>query len=606
MKNAKEKNKIIRFTISRERLMDSALEKASGGEYIEALSLLHKCARLYGADDEVLETYADIYEEIEVFSQAINIWFSYLNEFGGKSYATDEEVYEGLAVNYLNLGFEMESLIYYKKMIDCANLNPEKKEGKRVEDLHISEYLKQKQKPTLRLVYPEAKADYADDINESVRLLKGNDLDGAIERLQRVDKESDAYLSAGNLLAICYVLKGELQKGYELCKEVLSRFPEDVQTISTLAAVYTEMGEYDKSRQLAQELCERKTDSTESIYKIATVACENGLDAKAVEKFRILEGRMPYDKNVLYFLAVGEYKISDYVNSRKHFYKLLNLYPEAGVARENLSKMLSYEEELQNGNAVDKPEIPYVYRVSQKERDFRVEFLKGLKKKYVEELDDEDTNDRILEYFNWCFDEFDGQDLDLQHFALSVAGKIGFDDFIQTQFLRYEVADVVKLGCVYDLVMRNKPCAFGFVIGNIYIRFRLIKIPLGRKHRKLFLRVAADLISRYMPFIRKSPLSIAKATQRVYDHAVKRRNMEAIDEASLKCAVYLLSDLAKDKDNVSKTVTDFGADIFKVTELLPDFMETEEEKALDEAAFSESGLEDIFDFKDFDPEDEQK
>ena len=585
MREAKEKNKILLFDMSRERLMDSACEKAQDGNFVDALSLLHKCAKLFGSDDEILEAFADIYEQMELYSKAVDTWFYYLDEYGGDAYETDEEVYEGLAVDYMNMGYEMESLLYYKKMIDSVSLDPDKEARTRVAEFEITDFFRAKAEPKLQFVPSPEKADYSKEINEGVRLMRCNDIDGAIKQFKKVDENSSFYLNAGNFLSICYALQGDSKKGLSVCKKVLKKFPDDVQTLSTLAALYAELGQTEKSKQLAGELCSRKVEATDALYKIATVAFENGMDDEAVEKFRLIEKKLPYDKNILYFLAVGEYRINELNSSKRHFHTLLSLYPDASVARIQMKKLLAFEEGLSGNECAVKPEIGYAYRISEEERGQRISFIKQLSKEdieYGEELDDE----TISEAFSWCFDEFDGQDIDLQQFAVHYAIKLEYDGFLKKQLLRHEVSDFVKIYALYELVLKNKPCTYGVVIGNIYFKFRLPKIKLGQKKRKLFLHACADVISKFLPFSRQTPASVARAAHEIYEYAVKQKDMEEIDEASLRCAIYLSSGINFEKENISKTIVDFGADIFKVSALLPPHAGEEE------AAVSDGGKND--------------
>ena len=53
---------------------------------------------------------------MELYSSAVNCWFRFMDNCSGEDLP---DIYEGLAVNYLNMGTEAQSAFYYNKLIDA-------------------------------------------------------------------------------------------------------------------------------------------------------------------------------------------------------------------------------------------------------------------------------------------------------------------------------------------------------------------------------------------------------------------------------------------------------------------------------------------------------
>ncbi len=388
-----------------------------------------------------------------------------------------------------------------------------------------------------------------------------------MQSFAKVSEESDSYITAGNLLAVCHILKGETAKADKICQNILARHPGNVQTLATLAAMYTETGERDKSRELAVDLCEKDVKDEDSLFKIATVACENGLHEKAAEKFRVLEERHPCDKRILYLLAVAEYNTGDYKNAREHFRRLTCLYPEAYIAKFYYSHFLDYDAERKTNPQAQKPNIPNVYRLSDEAKTARIMLLNEAGKRgkrFVREAElEEDLEDALL----WCFDEMEGQDVDLQFVAVRVAIKLGYDDFIADRLLRYDVPDVTKIAALYELFVQNKPDMFGVVLQNVYYQVPIVKIRLGAKKKKRFLSAAADLSSRYGILTPRSVQKIAVVTGSIYANLEEADALD-VSQNALTCAIYLEAGLKGEKEPLTTAVTSFEADFDEVMKIL--------------------------------------
>ena len=116
-----DKRKTAKIDYSLERLSSQADKYYNEGKYLSALRLAYRQYDLYGGDGDVFARLCDIYEGMGLHGSALNWWYRFLD------IATEEdlpEIYEGIAVNYLNLGNESQAAYYYNLLIDSDAMIP--------------------------------------------------------------------------------------------------------------------------------------------------------------------------------------------------------------------------------------------------------------------------------------------------------------------------------------------------------------------------------------------------------------------------------------------------------------------------------------------------
>ena len=258
----------IRIDRSSDRFMRMAEKAYAAGDMLSALRFLH--ALIAETDDVDVETYlriADVYENLGLQTYAIKWLYKALDICEEEDYA---EIYEGLAVNYMNLGSESASAYYYNALIGVDDtLTAEHK-------MEIARAFSRDKKDALRFVWPPELADYSKEMDSGARFLKDGNCRAAIASYSQVSEGNKDYVEARRMQAVAEILEGNHLGAEQICVELLESYPNDVQTIATLAAVYLEQGRAQESRALAERLALIETDVTEELYKIATVCCENG------------------------------------------------------------------------------------------------------------------------------------------------------------------------------------------------------------------------------------------------------------------------------------------------------------------------------------------
>ena len=536
------------------------------GNYVAALKYSHK--QLEYADDNWLkaEAYAricDLYESMGLHAQAVAYLFEYLD-------ICDEEelpdLYESLAVNFLNMGNESQSAYYYNKLIDVDDTLPEETR----QDI-IDAFAKQKN-TGYRFVYPPKKADYSKEMELGGKALKSGAFEKAISAFSAVEKGAKDYPEAMELQAVAYLLADQAKQAELVCEELLKDYPNRVQAMATLAAVYVEQGRAEESKQLALELCKLPLEKTDEIFKVATVCCENGLHLQAYENFVKAEKQMPYDGRLLYFKGVSAYKSGLKKQAKAAFEELLAVYPDAEVVRYHLQQMKREDEDG------EKADISYFYRVPAKERETRCRALIDLGKYPKAEAEIVGIFLQQKGYFSWCFDEMDGAEKELQYLALVVAAHARADSFLRSAMLNPDTADALKVEAMRVLYERNEEMQLGVVIYNIYKRVTLERICIGRKKRKFFIDAHARLASKFVIINDGYGKRVKKAAEALYRAIERYEQFDLIDDTDdCACAMYLLSGLKELGTDVQTVCKLFEANQAKVQVLLSSYLCAEQE-----------------------------
>lgn len=552
--------KTRKIDVSRDRIAKLADKYYNEGKYIPALRLAHRELQEYGGDPDVFARLCDIYEGMGLQGSAINYWFRFLDIAAEVDLP---DVYEGLAINFLGIGNERQSAYYYEKLIDADESIPNEMK------MDVAQAFSRDKREEYRFVHPPKLADYSRELASGSKALKEGNSKRAIEIFGQIAKGSKQYASAKEMQAVAYLLEGNPDEAEKACLELLEEKPDEVRVLATLAAVYLEQGRTDESRALAEKLSCLTLEDTDDLYKVATVCCENGLHEEAYQKFVQLDKKMPYDGRMMYFKAVSAYNSGHIKECERAFDELCAIYPDAEVAKYYLREIRDYIEKTEKGEQVTPPELIYFYHLPQEERESRCRSLIKLSACPKDEAQLFGLIALHDGYFQWCFDEMDGGDKDLQYLGLVTAAHVRADEFLQDVLLDFEVADVLKVEVLRMLIERNEDMDIGIVICCIYKCVPVHKIQIGRKRRKKFIEAYAKLASKFIVINEGYSMKIKRAAEKLYRALEKNEALDLIDNVDdCACALYLMAgihDLGKDMAWIASA---FEANLAKVQVLL--------------------------------------
>ncbi|RXZ62387.1 tetratricopeptide repeat protein [Candidatus Borkfalkia ceftriaxoniphila] len=545
--------KVIAFDAGEDRLVELAERYCDEKNFCAALRMIHKKINLYGAEPDDWMFLAEIYDDMETYEMAINCWFRYLAVCEIEALA---DAYEGLAACYYNVGNEAQSAYYYNKMLSEDDDVPAESK------MEIARMFTRSPKSLFKVVYPPEKADYGETVDEGVKLLKSGKYEDAATAFSKVHPASRLAGAAKNYLAVCHLVTGDSDAAEKDCLELLEKDPDDVQALSTYCAVLIEKKQTAKSREIARRLASISTENPDELYKIATVCCESGLDAEAYEKFCVLEEIVRYDLTLIYFKSVAACKCGKYRESLEGFGKIIDVFPHAEVARYYYNAMRLYLEEGGQPPAVD-----YFYKLPKAERDKRVQLLAALSDVKSDELRRYGREYDLVPLFRWCFDEFDGQEPELQLLAVNVAVRAGEYGFLQEMFLDSTVNDVIKIETARKIFERNKDASIAVVLCDVFKQLEFVRLEVGRVKHKIFVSAYSMCAAKFCLLGNEHTHKFNRAAVKMYNILEEKNLLTLVtDKESLACAIFLFT--RKGKGDFKGALESFRADETNVRTLL--------------------------------------
>lgn len=551
-----KKTAVIDF--SADRLISIAADSVEKHEYIKALKMLNKNAVLNGNDEDSYLLYAEIFDDLSLSEKSINGWFKYLDYAGdGADFA---EAYEGLAVGYMALGQDSNAAYYYNKLLmeTDSELTPENRQ-------EIINAFLLKEKPTLRFAWPAKLADYSEELNRGIDLMRANDFEGAIEQFNRVSEGNEKYLVARNYVAMCNIIIDRDDEAEQECYHVLSKDPENVHALTTLSAVKTQQHKWGEAKELAYKLLSLNVTDSDDLYKIATVCCENKLHAEAYEIFCKMDDRFAYDCTFLFFKAISAYNSDKIEKSIQIFDTLLTIYPNAVIA--DFWYYVVLEESKKPFEK--RQELEYFYRLPRSECEANIAMLTAFTrlsdtnaKKLLREAD-------ISSAIHWCMDEGEPSGADeLKLVGAFAALKGGLDDTVRDVLLDCFIPDHIKIELLSGRVQQNIAGVYGIVVCNLYKRVNIVRVELGRKKRKAFLQAYSLAFSRFAILDEAYGIMIAVATEELYESLLEDERLDDCKSVPDLAAAIIRISAIKEELSLEQICSFFKADIVNVENIL--------------------------------------
>ncbi|MDE6441229.1 MAG: hypothetical protein K2L12_00565 [Clostridia bacterium] len=549
-------DKIVKIDLSSDRLICVASDLVDGHDYIGALKMLNKNARINGNDSDSYMLYAEIYDDLGLFEKSINNWYAYLD------FNKDDglyEAFEGLAVSYMNLGLDQISAYYYGKLLAVTGEELDAQTKREIMD----SFLRREPSP-LKFVYPPELADCSDIISDGIDKMRNGEYDGAIEEFDKVDENNGAYLSARNYIAMCNIIADKCEEAEAECLAVLKKYPDNVQALTTLAAVKTEQKKSKESADLARELLKLNVTSSDDIYKIATVCCENGLHEEAYTLFCKLDEELEYDPTIMFFKAVSAFNCGKIEQSFDAFDRLITVNPSAVVAK------YYYELARKAKDNGEQLTLGYFYRLPKEKKEQNLKLLSA-----VDMLSESDFKKLcgavdITECIKWCFDEYEGRDVeDLQFIAASCAIRAGLDELVRSMLLNAFLSERFKVRVLTLLCGRNVDDSFGIVVCHQFKRVSFRAISVGRKKRKNFVFAYARIAGHFSVLDNVNSDKFASTAEKVYYKLEQKGALDAVtDIPSLSAVLFHLSGVKEPKLKKHELPVFFEANPKKIDKLM--------------------------------------
>ncbi len=538
--------KTVEIDFSDDRLIGIAADMVDEHNYIGALKMLNKNAAMTGNDADCFMLYAEIFDDLGLHMQCINNWFRFMDVVDDEEDLT--ECYEGLAVNYMELGNEEFSAYYYHKLLVSSD------DGEAAAELRddlMKDYVSSEENP-LKFVYPPEIADLSDVISDGITHMKEGDYAKARELFESVPENNPQWASARNYLAMCLIIDDKDGEAERECRSVLEKNPDDVQALTTLAAVLTESGKSEEANKITKKLLSLDVKGQDDIYKIATVCCENGMHAQAYEQFCKMDSDFGNDLTILFFKAVSAFNCGMYDESFAAFDKLTTIYPDAVTARYyyNLARALKEQ------GADDK--LGYFYRLPQEMRQSSLKLLAAYvrlphKKAelFAQEVD-------ISSLVKWCFDEAEPSGVgDLQYLAMHAAIKAEMNDYLRDLLLNAFLPEKFKLETLELLAERDVYDDFGIVVCNVFRRVTTRKLKIGRMKKKAFVSAYARLVAHFAVIEDEYGDKFARSAEKLYRKLQKEEKLDVADDIEALTAAVFYESKVRDAGVTTENICSF-------------------------------------------------
>lgn len=514
---------------SSDRLLSIASDCLDDHDYIGALKMLNKNSVSNGNDADSYMLYAETFDDMGLCGKCINDWFKYL-DYAGEN-ADFEEAYEGIAVSYMNMGDDTFAAYYYEKLLEHTSVPVSPEARKEI----ITKFL-ERGKTTLKFAYPPRIADYTEELDAGLRLMRKNDYEGAIKEFSKIEKKNPLYVEARNYIALSYVLSNEDDKAEKECEELLSINADDVQSLTTYATIKSRRGDEKGMRAIAERLKGLENDRSEDMFKTATVYSECGMHEEAYDLFGRLEEKFPYDSTLLYFRAIAAFNCGKDKECLALFDDLLTVYPNAVVAdywRYEAKRMMTDKRRKRKT-------LSYAYRLPARAKEESLDALSEYLRMNAKERKSFAEEVNIYSDIHWCFDECeDSPSPDLMTIGMLAAVQAGYEDFLRDVLLDIRVPDLIKLETVAALCESSQEGRMGVVINNELKFITFIPLEVESTKRSVFLGAYSLAFSHFTLFNGGYAKALNDAATKLYYRLKEEGRLSSVnDRCALAAAIY--------------------------------------------------------------------
>ncbi len=515
--------KTLKIDYCADRLLNVASSKLDEHDPCGALKILNTLREREGDNSETFVLYADAYDDMQLYERSINHFFLAI-DCGDEADST--ELYEGLAMAYMNIGKTDFSAYYYDRLLRETDGVTE------VDRKALVDSFLQLEDNPLKIVYPPALADCTHIVEAGAELMRQNHMDEAISCLEEVPEGNADYVTARGYIVMAHLICDRYDVCEAECNRLLQTYPDDVGLLITKAALMGELGRREESVAIARRLLKIDVTFTADLFKIATVCCENEMHEEAYRIFCKIEEDMQYEFSYLYFKAVAANNSGKVEEAIDILDTICTIYPSAMCARYYLGI-------LRNGLRTDTPvTMSYIYAMPTEMRENYLSMLIAYDAipKSKCKASDADLLE-VKQSVAWCLDDMDGN-LDAKPLSLAAkcAIKAGLEDTVRQMLLNAFYGDELKIFMMRELALRNQNDTFGLAFNHTYHRVNLYALSIGVKKRKIFIGAYAELVARLGMLGESYCRKIMEVCEYVYTFLQEKQALDLCTDADVLAA----------------------------------------------------------------------
>lgn len=501
-----ENGRLLKFERDEETLLTLAERRADDGDYVGSLGFLFSIYQTK-PDYRVISEIADVYADMGLYEYSNRFWYKYL-DVAPKNKAS--VAYEELGINYFYLDNLWAAGYYFQaKVAEDGFIS---REGL---DEEIIDFLSESfpPKPEIKIVYPEGRADYTEDIKRAKSTLVSGNYPLAYKLYKAIPLSKMDENVCGDAQTAFFLAEKD-DEAIEACKYSLFAHGENVTAYCNLSTVYKMKDDEEKSAYYYARALDCKKGDPEEYYKIATCAVEQGDDANAKECFEFIITERPYDVNILFFYGLSLINLGDYEKAEKTLSKALRIVPDDPP----VGYYLSLAEKLKRGEKNAEKLLPLKYS-----RELPQKVSRDYKKKLKELTEDPE---RIKSFFKkkenrnairYMIYSPDGQLSKLAVYVLTISFSKFAEKTVLEALMSPEMQPELKRYMIYTLILNGRKESFGAVGGNIYEKIKPGKLTFEKKTDGIiFVAAYAHAVSRLAFIGLKNPEKMAFYANAVY------------------------------------------------------------------------------------------
>lgn len=499
--------------------MTVAENRKKSGDLVGALSVYLNLEEEGSKNGEIFARIAALYFDMEIYERSMEYWFRYLATSDSAKVKT--RAFSALAACACMMG-DSRTMAMYAELEFALNPTEEQEYDKVLLDYY--DYVYENMGGGYYVSYPEKYIPAKRLMFEADSLIAdGEDL-AAIERLEKVQKDSEYYTEARMRIARSLLALGRAEEAEEMLEELIEEFPDD--PFANMAYGFIRLDKHDEERAIKhlKNAAIGELFDEEDYLKIAFALCRLGCDKDAfLPVERSLEIN-EYYLNGIYLYGLINYNNGEYETAKEYFKRFYSL------TRNTVARYL-----IGLCDTRDPETLDYTFSSptdKSLEQAKKITVLVATGKKSLAGMTDEE----IEELIDWSLNFNENLQQMFLDFLLENAS-VRIKNYIIKKLIGMEMAGEIKLLVIEKLVMLDYNKKISFSIESNFIKVHLVPADFDEGKNKVFKRAFAFASARVSPFafdLRK----LRDNAYRIFDRLVDNGNLKKVSDVNaLGCLI---------------------------------------------------------------------
>lgn len=506
---------VILFKKEEKNLLSIANEKIECGDIEGALSVYLEIEKLGKFNLSLYREIANLYTQLEMYSESITYWFKYLNYVSKRHYA---EAYNGLGGNFYLAGVTDLAAYYFNLQISDDG------DDEYPFDDYIYELFYQsndgEEKLPFKVIDTQAEVD-KESIKEAKKLFE-KEPKVAYELLNNIKECSAEYENACLTVAAFYMVDGNYEKAVEKYGEISSSSENYDYALNNLFGAYFCLKNYKKVDEillLMQKLDCAEYEQLAKFFHLIRAAGDNDL----AYNYSIYMRKLFSTPNLYYYSGIASYNCAHFEEAQEWFllyYKVTNCYFAHYAIEACLAKM--------QGKKRYPDRLPYMFSLPES----KCKELEKLAPEYFT-MTKRQLSKKASEIYDFAEATLSTNKTELQIIACQLVSFIGGTKavkYLKNLLLNPILQDIVKVTIVSLLVEMGNSGLTGMVYGNVFSRVPFEKVEFTEDQADVFLTAYAIAFGRLSPYDEEELYKLKISAYHIYYALIGNGNVKKVND----------------------------------------------------------------------------